>query len=157
MQIGYDPDFIGDGIHIPTPSFSRKLGQSVLRKAALRDRQFSDHVHYTLVMNEHTRQLIYSAYNIDQNKLRPKPTGQGKRGWRKDKNIGKEAQLGNEYYKDRTSSTGQETLNPYDRGHMVMRFNNMWGDTDKESDKGGKATFIYANSSLQHENLNRDE
>ena len=40
---------------------------------------------------------------------------------------------------------------------MVMRFNNMWGDTNDESDKAGKATFIYANSSLQHENLNRDE
>ncbi len=50
-----------------------------------------------------------------------------------------------------------KVLNPYDRGHMVMRFNNMWGDTDAESDKAGKETFIYANSSLQHENLNRDE
>ena len=155
--MGYDSDFIGDGIRVPLPSFSRKLGQSVLRKGALRDRHFSDHLHYTLVMNEHTRQLIYSAYNIDQTKFRPKPTGAGKRSWRKDADIGAEFQLGNEYYKDRTSTTGRKIPNPYDRGHMVMRFNNMWGDTDGESDKAGKATFIYANSSLQHENLNRDE
>ncbi len=157
MQMGYDPEFIGDGITIPLPTFSRRLGQSVLRKPILRDDQYSDHLHYTLVMNEHTRQLIYSAYNIDQTKLIGKPSGKGKRSWTKDKDIGAEFQLGNEYYKDRKSATGQKVLNPYDRGHMVMRFNNMWGANESESDKAGKATFIYANSSLQHENLNRDE
>ena len=157
MQIGYEPDFIGDGIRIPLPTFDRRLGQSVLRKASLRDRQFSDHLHFTLVMNEHNRQLIYSAYNIDQTKFLPKPKGKGKRGWIKDKKIGEEHQLGNEYYRDRKDTKGKKIPNPYDRGHMVMRFNNMWGDTNAESDKAGKATFIYANSSLQHENLNQDE
>jgi endonuclease G len=158
MQIGYDPDFIGDGIHVPLPTFSRSLAQSVLHKPVkLRNGKYSDHIHFTLVMNEHTKQLIYSAYNIDQSRFRPKVTGDGKRSWRNDKDIGKENQLDNKYYKDRTDVSGQVILNPYDRGHMVMRFNNMWGATNDESDQAGKATFIYANSSLQHENLNRDE
>jgi endonuclease G, mitochondrial len=158
IQIGYNPDFIGDNIRIPLPKFSRSLAQSVLRKPTiLRKGLYSDHIHFTLVMNKHTRQLIYSAYNIDQSKFRAKVTGKGKRGWRKDKDIGNENQLGNEYYKDRKSTSGQKIPNPYDKGHMVMRFNNMWGATNTESDKAGKATFIYANSSLQHENLNRDE
>ncbi len=157
MQNGYEPEFIGDGIRIPLPTFNRSLGQSVLRKPGLRDGRFSDHTHFTLVMNEHTRQLIYSAYNIDQSKFRPKPPDEGKRSWKKDKVIGEEHQLGNEYYKDRKNSIGETVPNPYDRGHMVMRFNNMWGDTNAESDKAGKETFVYANSSLQHENLNRDE
>lgn len=158
MTIGYDPDFIGNGIHIPLPTFNRKLGQSVLRKSSmLRDDIYSDHPHFTIVMNEHTRQLIYSAFNIDQSQFRPKVPGEGKRSWRNDKHIGKANQLDNKYYKDNTTSTGEKQLNPYDRGHMVMRFNNMWGATNAESDTAGKATFIYANSSLQHENLNRDE
>jgi endonuclease G len=158
MQIGYDSDFIGDGIHIPLPTFDRSLAQSVLRKpGVLRDGIYSDHIHFTLVMNEHTRQLIYSAYNIDQTQFRPKVAGGGKRSWRNDQDIGAEFQLDNKYYKDRKDASGQKIPNPYDRGHMVMRFNNMWGTTNDESNKAGRATFIYTNSSLQHENLNRDE
>lgn len=158
MQIGYDPDFIGDGIRIPLPTFNRSLAQSVLHKeTVLRQGLYSDHIHFTLVMNEHTRQLIYSAYNIDQSQLREKVPGEGKRRWTTDDDIGAENQLDNRYYKDRKSPSGETIHNPYDRGHMVMRFNNMWGTTNQEADKAGKATFNYANSSLQHENLNRDE
>lgn len=158
MQNGYDPDFIGDGIRIPLPSFSRSLARSVLRKTgSLSDDIYSNHLHFSLVINEHTRQLIYSAYNIDQTQFRPKVRGDGKRSWRKDTNIGAENQLDNKYYKDRISASGEKISNPYDRGHMVMRFNNMWGATDMEADKAGKETFIFTNSSLQHENLNRDE
>lgn len=158
-KIGYDPKFIGDGINIPLPTFSRTLGRSVLRKpiTELRGGLYSDHTHFTIVMNKHTRQLIYSAYNIDQSKFREKVSGKGKRSWRNDSNIGKENQLDNRYYKDRKGIKGEEIPNPYDRGHMVMRFNNMWGDTNAHVDKAGKATFVYSNSSLQHENLNRDE
>lgn len=158
MQIGYDPKFIGDGIDIPLPTFNRSLAQSVLRKPGiLRNGLYSDHIHFTLVMNEHTRQLIYSAYNIDQSRFRPDVPGKGKRSWRNDKDIGPENQLDNKYYADRKDASGKSIPNPYDRGHMVNRFNNMWGNTNDESDKAGKATFIFANSSLQHENLNRDE
>jgi len=158
MPSGYDPDFIGDGIRIPLPSFNRKLIKNVLRKTgSLRDDIYSDHIHFSLVMNKHTRQLIYSAYNIDQGKFRPKVPGKGKRSWRNDRNVGAENQLDNDYYKDRKNSMGIKINNPYDRSHMVMRFNNMWGTTNSESDKAGKATFIYSNSSLQHENLNKDE
>ncbi|WOR15568.1 DNA/RNA non-specific endonuclease [Hyphomonas sp. FCG-A18] len=158
MHIGYDPDFLGGGIRVPMPTFNRRLAQSVLRKPGiLRNDLYSDHTHFSLVMNEHSRQLIYSAYNIDQTKFIEKPEGKGKRGWRKDPDIGSEFQLGNEYYKDRNAPDGTKIRNLYDRGHMVMRFNNMWGDTAAEADKAGKDTFIYANSSLQHENLNRDE
>jgi len=100
--------------------------------------------------------LLYSACNIDQRKFIDKVPGEGKKSWRKDGDIGKEYQLGNEYYKDR--KVGNTKIpNPFDKGHMVMRFNNMWGTSKSAVDKAGKATFIYANSSLQHENLNRDE
>ena len=156
MQIGYDRDFIGEGIRIPLPTFNRQLGRSILRAPGLRKNIFSDHAHFTVVMNEYTRQLVYSAYNIDQSSFLPRPPGGGRRSWRNDPNVKAKFQLDNDYYKDRQTPTGK-VPNPYDRGHMVMRFNNMWGADNDESDKAGKATFIYSNSSLQHENLNRDE
>jgi endonuclease G len=157
-MLGYDENFLGGNIKIPLPEIRGPLKKSVLRKpGVLRAGKYSDHIHYTLVMNKHTRQLIYSAYNIDQNQFRPDVPGDGKRGWRIDDDIGADNQLDNRYYRDREDSTGNKIPNPYDRGHMVMRYNNMWGATNSESDKAGKATFIYANSSLQHENLNRDE
>ncbi len=158
MTIGYDPDFIGDGLHVPLPTFDRSLGRSVLRKpGVLRRGIYSDHLHYTIVMNRHTKQLIYSAFNMDQTQLRPLGSKKGKKTWTKDRDIGAENQLGNEFYADRENRAGQKISNPYDRGHMVMRHNAMWGPTDTIADKAGKATFIYANASLQHENLNRDE
>jgi endonuclease G len=158
MQKGYNSNFIGDGIKIKLPTFNASLGHSVLRKpGVLRDDIYADHIHFTLVMNEHTRQLIYSAYNIDQSLLKPKVLGEGKKSWRKDRKFGKDVQLGNEYYADRKTATGDKIPNPYDKGHMVMRSNNMWGKTDAASNAAGRDTFNYANASLQHMNLNRDE
>ena len=160
MQIGYDEKFIGDGIKVPMPKIKDPLNRSVLRiPNVLRKGKYSDHLHFSLVMNKHTRQLIYSAYNIDQQQFpsAKKSKGKGTRGWRNDNNISPENQLNNKYYKNRKDSAGDTILNPYDRGHMVMRYNNMWGIPNDEFDKAGKATFVYSNSSLQHENLNRDE
>ena len=158
MSEGYDPNFIGDGIEIPLPKFDSKLARSVLRKpGVLRHGIYSDHLNFTIVMNEHTKQLIYSAFNMDQSLLKPLGSKKGKKSWSKDKDIGEENQLGNEFYRDRKTRSGRKIPNPYDRGHMVMRHNAMWGRTKADADKGGKATFVYANSSLQHENLNRDE
>jgi endonuclease G len=65
MSNGYDPKFIGDGVEIPLPKFDTKLARSVLRNPGiLRRGIYSDHLHFTIVMNKHTKQLIYSAFNI---------------------------------------------------------------------------------------------
>jgi len=158
MSKGYNPDFLGEDCTIQMPTFGRSLGQSVLRDSEdLRDGIYSDHINFSIVMNEHTRQLIYSAFNIDQSKLLKETKGLGERRWQTDPNVDDEFQLDNDYYKDRTNRAGKTIENPYDRGHMVMRHNAMWGDTKAEADRGGKATFIYSNASLQHKNLNRDE
>ena len=158
MTIGYDPKFIGHDIEIQLPDpeqFRNPLRQSVLKKQELEEGVFSEHVHFTIVMNKKTRQLIYAAYNIDQDLIKRLP-GEGEKSWTKVEAIGYKNQLGNKYYKDREVGR-QEFPNPYDRGHMVTRSTNMWGSTDDEADKAGEATFVYANCSLQHENLNRDE
>ena len=154
---GYDRDFLGLDLRIDLPTFDPSIAQRVFKHDDLRERRFSDHIHYTLVMNEDNRQLIYSAYNIDQTKFPESTAGLGSRSWRNDPNFPSAQQLGNKYYKDRTNAAGEKVPNPYDKGHMVMRLNTMWGDTIADADQAGKATYVYANSSLQHENLNRDE
>ena len=154
--MGYQADFIGPDYVVELPSFDTKLKSSVLKvPGSLRDGLYSDHTHFTLVMNKHTRQLIYAASNINQVKLREDAAGTA--SWRFDPNFDAKHQLGNDYYKDRTDRAGRKISNPYDRGHMVMRFNNMWGANDAEAHRAGAETFIYSNASLQHENLNRDE
>ncbi len=166
---GYDPNFISDKISIPMPTFGRKLAGSVFQDdAVLREGIYSDHTHFTVVVNKDTKQPVFAAVNIDQTKFVDSRDHKeeierrfgkkfGKRGWRRSGDFPKGAVLENEYYKDRKGPNGEEIPNPYDRGHMAMRFNNMWGDSLGAVHDAGKATFIWANAALQHKNLNQDE
>lgn len=158
MQIGYQRDFLGADCIIPMPTFGRSLAQSVYRNPdRLREGVYSDHIHFSIVMNEDKRSLVYSAFNLDQAQLAENTAGLGEQRWQFDPNVSAQAQLDNDYYKDRDGPDGTRIYNPYDRGHMVMRKNAMWGPTRDAVDRAGKATYIYSNASLQHENLNRDE
>lgn len=167
MAIGYQPDFIGKSLHIPMPRIAdEQLLKEALSRTSLRSSLYSDHLNYTLMMNRETRQLICSAHNIDQTKNidwveglteEQKERYDGSKGWTYDADIGEQFQLGNEYYKDKVQSFGVTVENPYDKGHMVMRDNAMWGGSVPEMDEAGKATYIYANAALQHKNLNRSE
>lgn len=167
MAIGYQPDFIGNSLYIPMPEIAdEQLLNEALSRTSLRSSLYSDHLNYTLIMNRETRQLICSAHNIDQNDninqldgltKKQKKKYDGSKGWTFDADIGVKFQLGNEYYKDKVRSFGVTVENPYDKGHMVMRDNAMWGGSLPEMDEAGKATYIYANAALQHKNLNRSE
>ncbi len=167
MPAGYNPDFIGELLHIPMPEISDpQLLKQTLSRTALRSSVYSDHINYTLLMNRDTRQLICSAHNIDQthnidqqNDLTDAQIKEvtGEKSWTFDADIGERFQLGDEYYKDKVHSFGIKVENPYDKGHMVMRKNAMWGNSIEEMDQAGKATYIFANAALQHKNLNRSE
>jgi len=167
MTYGYQPDFIGESLHIPMPEIGDQLLlEQTLSRTNLRGNLYSDHLNYTLLMNRDTRQLIFSAHNIDQGSNIGKRQNlteeqqkkySGSKGWTYDADIGKPFQLGDEYYKDKVDGFGITVENPYDKGHMVMRKNAMWGASLEEMDEAGKATYIYANAALQHKNLNRSE
>ncbi|MEM9086885.1 MAG: DNA/RNA non-specific endonuclease [Pseudomonadota bacterium] len=160
---GYDPDFISDKIRIPMPTFGRSLSRSVYRDdTVLREGVYSDHTNFSVVLNKDTKQPIYAASNIDQSQFwrdTEKRFGDkfGKRNWRRSGDFPKGIVLENEYYKDRKGPSGEEIPNPYDRGHMAMRWNNMWGGSLTAAHEAGKATFIWSNAALQHKNLNQDE
>ncbi|MEM6480713.1 MAG: DNA/RNA non-specific endonuclease [Pseudomonadota bacterium] len=167
MTIGYRPDFIGGSFQIPMPEIDDpQLLRQALSRTSLRSGIYSDHINYTLVMNRDTRQLICSAHNIDQTQnidawagltKAEKDATKGSKGWTYDADIGEPHQLGDEYYEDKVDSFGITVENPYDKGHMVMRKNAMWGTTLADINEAGKATYIFANASLQHKNLNRSE
>ena len=66
MEKGYKPDFIGDGIVVPIPKLTPEVAATALENVAMRDMRYLDYLHYSIVMNKNTRQLIFSAFNIDQ-------------------------------------------------------------------------------------------
>ena len=144
--IGYKEDFIGNGINVPLPKLSPKLEGAVLMYEELRDTIYLDYRHFTIVMNGTTKQLIYSASNIDQNEHKQIDRALSK-DWDIDSRIDIDDQLDNRYYKK----------NDWDRGHMVQRNNNCWGSSIGETLKANNDTFYYTNSAFQHKYFNQDE
>lgn len=143
---GYDEFFLR-GIRLPLPTFSRELGDEVLKdEAHLRNGMIADYLHYSLVVNIQSdkRSPVYVACNIDQNLLREtKRTDK----WRIDSRVGDRNQLDNAYYSD----------NPWDRGHIARRNSSGWGENVQEAQRASDETFYYTNCCLQHENFNQDE
>ncbi len=145
--MAYNPDFIGDGITVPLPVFSPKIAGAVVRNSALlRDDVYADYIHYSIVMNQQTKQLIYAASNINQNKFIQVDSKLSK-DWGIDNRVGIENQLDNDdYFK-----------NVWDKGHMVQRSNSNWGDSFAEVKMANDDTYWYTNAAFQHQNFNRDE
>lgn len=144
-NIGYQPDFI-PGIEVPMPILTPKLAGAAFRDETLTESIYLDYVHYTVVMNKETKQLIYAASNIDQNLEQSIPREESM-DWDTDSRIPDELQLDNRFYK----------LNDWDRGHMVQRDNSNWGADRREAIKANDDTFYYTNAAFQHKFFNQDE
>ena len=140
---GYKPEFVDENLIVNLPNINESLIGHALHKESLRDAIYLDYLHYTLVMNKKTKQLIYAASNLEQQNLK-----QTKRSrWSLDSRIPSDSQLQNSHYKN----------NHWDRGHMVRRATNSWGESRSEAQKGSDATMFYTNASFQHANFNQDE
>lgn len=140
----YNEEFLGTGkLRVPLPTLSESLMGYAYRNDHLRESIYLDYLHYTLVMNKITRQLIFAASNINQEQLKQSDRGR----WNTDSRILDAYQLDNVYYKN----------NRWDRGHMVRRANNAWGENGSIAQQGSNATMYYTNASFQHENFNQDE
>ena len=142
----YQSSFIGDGIQVKEPGFSTELAGAVFRDDQLRDGIFLDFEHYSVVMNKTTRQLIYAASNIDQTQ-HIQVRREASKGWDTDSRVPEMLQLDNRYYKS----------NDWDRGHMVQRENNCWGNDYQSTLKANNDTFFYTNAAFQHKFFNQDE
>ena len=141
---GYDPNFLGKNFKIDIPSFNSEIDSDILKNENLRDDYIADYCHYSVVMSKKNRQAYLSICNLDQTKYKKV---NGRNWFLDDKQIGRENQLGNEYYK----------CNVWDRGHLTRRTAVTWGDNDFIAKKASNDSCCYANACLQHENFNQDE
>ena len=142
---GYEEHFVG--VSVPLPGFSAVLDPHVLKGPGPDTSGMSgfrsDHIHYTVVIDKDRRAPIYTALNIDQDRI----LSVSGKGWRYDPNFDKKFQNGPGYYR----------YNVWDKGHMAMRSSAAWGDTEAEAKNASDWTFVYSNASFQHEKFNGDE
>lgn len=144
---GYQEEEFITGFKVPMPTLTPKISGAAYRSNQLTKGLYLDYVHYSVVMNEETKQLIFAASNIDQNLTQSIPREDSMK-WDTDSRIvPEELQLDNRFYKG----------NDWDRGHMVQRNNNNWGENRREAIKANDDTFFYTNAAFQHKFFNQDE
>lgn len=141
---GYDPNFLGNGINLPVPSFAPSLAGDVLRSSLLEDDIFAGYINYSIITHRVRRSPIIACVNINQNLY--KSVSRSK-DWNIDTRIGADFQLDNDYYRS----------NPWDRGHLARRASVAWGETQRDAKRASDDTFYYSNATLQHGNFNQDE
>lgn len=144
MSTGYNQNFIGNNIIVPIPRLTSEIEALATFTIGNNPTQLLKYYHYSVLMNNRTKQPILTACNIDQSRfLDTKSKGY----WKRDSRIRDEDQLEDHYY----------VSNPWDKGHMVMRYNTSWGDTKHEAQMADDDSYYYTNAAFQHENMNRDE
>ncbi|MFJ4037888.1 DNA/RNA non-specific endonuclease [Microbacterium sp. NPDC090007] len=128
MSDGYDPDFLG--IPLPLPSPARPTTRL-------------DYPRFSVLLDEDRRLAAVTAVVIDGATLRDLPrTGE----WRLDPRVPADAQAGPEVY----------SRNDLDRGHLVRRRDPGWGTTSEARD-ATEATFFYTNAAPQAAGFNQSK
>lgn len=151
LREGYDPYFLDEErqikVEIPTVVEARaselytgRDGKPVVLK----------YHHFELVMNEARRLQMWSAANLDYSPSR-KTDGDreswGKDRWIPDPRIPAAVQIFDaDFYKPAGN---------IDRGHVVRREDNEWGDDEMEIEFANSDTFHWTNCTPQHEAFNQ--
>ena len=147
MRDGYNSEFLGLGCRINLPEPSLALESDVLEPSGLPDGEVVvPYIHYSLLMSKSTRQALYSAANIDLDKMQRVPSKKGRK-WFVDPRVGRENQVPNYPY--------ERTM--WDRGHLTRRTAVTWGDSVNQATKASNDSCAYTNACMQHKNFNEDE
>jgi endonuclease G len=145
---GYDPAFLGDGITVPLPTVAAaRDGEMYKQDGQILILQYH---HYSLTMNAARRLQMWSAVNVDYDKAKRMVSGRqffGTDRWIGDPRIPAKVQLADA---DVYGPAGQ-----IDRGHIVRREDNAWGNTPTEVEFGNSDTFHWTNCTPQHAAFNR--
>ena len=148
-RAGYDEDFLG--VKIPLPGVADTRKQELLDGANGKPLVLKYH-HFSLVMNRVRRLLMWSAVNVDYSSDRRSDRSRDDFGddkWIADPRIPGELQIQDEdFYKPATK---------IDRGHIVRRDDNCWGDTELEQEYSNSDTFHWTNCTPQHESFNQEK
>ena len=149
---GYDPKFLDPGdadFEVPVPSVKARRSHELLKGSNGKPRVLKYH-HYELVMNEQRFLQMWSAVNVDYDpelKAKGDRKSFGSDKWIPDPRIPGEIQIQDaEFYKPAGN---------IDRGHIVRREDNAWGETDEEIEFANSDTFHWTNCTPQHEAFNQ--
>jgi endonuclease G, mitochondrial len=146
---GYDPDFLSD-VHIPLPRVVPARTSELLKGSDGKPLVLKYH-HFSLMMNRKRRLQMWSAVNVDYSPNRKNDMERDEFGddtWIPDPRIPANLQIqDDDFYKPATK---------IDRGHIVRRGDNAWGDTDLEIEYANSDTFHWSNCTPQHQAFNRE-
>jgi len=134
---GFNEQFMGEDYQVKFPSLIDRSATD-----ALNGGEIFPFMHFSLVMNQSRKFLLYGANNVDGN--RKKDVKRNNSDWHFDSRIGVENQVGNELYHQ----------NSWDRGHMVRRRDVCWGSIE-QAEQGNYDSFCWANIVLQDQKLNQ--
>ncbi|HZI17757.1 MAG TPA: DNA/RNA non-specific endonuclease [Pyrinomonadaceae bacterium] len=147
---GYSASFL-TGFEVPPPTVAPQREDELLKGDDEKPFVVPYH-HFSLTMNKERRLLMWSAVNVDYSPARRDKRGRtafGSDTWKRDPRIAAEYQIENkEFYKP----AGQT-----DRGHIVRRDDNAWGDTTLEIEYANSDTFHWTNCTPQHERFNQEK
>lgn len=148
---GYDPGFLGGDVpEVPLPTVSQARFPEMLKEEG--DVRVLRYHHFSLAMNRVRRLVMWSAVNVD---YRPEMRDGrsrddfGRDRWIPDPRIPGEAQIqDDDFYRPATR---------VDRGHIVRREDNVWGETPIEREYANSDTFHWTNCTPQHEAFNQEK
>jgi endonuclease G len=149
---GYNPKFLDPNdpaFEVPVPKVSQSRLHEMLKGSNGRPRVLKYH-HYELEFNEKRFLQMWSAVNVEYDpefKAKGDRKSFGSDKWIPDPRIPGEIQIQDaEFYKPAGN---------IDRGHIVRREDNAWGETDEEIEFANSDTFHWTNCTPQHEAFNQ--
>ncbi len=148
---GYNPDFL-EGIKIDFPTVDEEKIKELVKNEDGKVYILPYH-HFSLVMNKSRRLMMWSAVNVDYDESKrfkdifPKRASFGSDKWILDERIPTQYQItDNELYKP---------AKKVDRGHIVRREDNAWGNNPTEVEYANSDTYHWTNCTPQHEGFNQ--
>ncbi|CAH0254388.1 DNA/RNA non-specific endonuclease [Roseomonas sp. CECT 9278] len=152
-RTGFDTDFLeaSGGLQVPLPTVAHQRRAEMLARADGTPWILHYH-HFSLEMNLTRRMQMWSAVNVDYDPDRKTKREGGRKGfgtdkWIADPRIPALAQIFDaEFYKPAGN---------IDRGHVVRREDNAWGESETEIEFANSDTFHWTNCTPQHEAFNQ--
>lgn len=137
-RIGYDRDFLGARVELPTPRPGLASEIATLLGSGETELKYD---HFSVLHHRVRRMAALSAGNY---RFDAPFTATRKDPWAFDPRLPRSLQIGNELYKH----------NELDRGHLFRRADGAWGETPAEARRASDDTFHWTNIVPQHEVFN---
>ncbi len=148
-KLGYDPEFLGIKVPMPTLTPKAKLMVAKRTDGVNTPLHALPYYHYSVVMNKERRLCFFTASNYNAEKSRRGKLARktlGKDKWDPDPRLALADQVQKHEIYDGTD---------FDLGHIVRREDNYWGDTEEEATFANWDTFFYSNCTPQHSGFNQ--